>query len=449
MIRTFLSTVWEKLSASYWFLPSLLALGAIGLSALTLHIDKSVNTESARHAAWIWAGGPEGARNVLATIASSTITVAGVVFSITVVTLTLASSQFGPRLLRNFMNDWGTQTVLGAFVATFLYCLLVLRAIRGTDNLTVVPFLSVTCGVIFALVSVGFLIFFIHHISSSIIAENVIARVASELRNQIDTLFPEKAGRGANDNEESELPEEFQRHPGRVHSHRSGFIEAIAMERLLELAQERDLIIRLVRRPGDFLAECQLLAEVVPAAKLDDGLRDEIRDAIFFGKQRTPTQDIEYSIDQLVEVAVRALSPGVNDPFTAITCIEWLGDALIRVGGRKIPSRWRCDSKGKLRIVTDATDFAGIARSSLSQIRQYGTHSVAVTIRLLDVLERVAPHLMRQSDRRTLCDHARWIRDDGIAGAINANDQKDIDERYRMAIAALREAPIESGKADG
>jgi uncharacterized membrane protein len=438
MIKTFLSTVWEKVSTSYWFLPTLLALCAIGLSALTLHIDNSVNAAWARQTAWVWAGGPEGARNVLATIASSTITVAGVVFSITVVTLTLASSQFGPRLLRNFMNDWGTQTVLGAFVATFLYCLLVLRAIRGTDNLTVVPFLSVTCGLIFAVVSVGFLIFFIHHISSSIIAENVIARVASELQNEIDVLYPEKAGRGVNDDEQREVSEEFRHHPGLIHSRRSGFIQAIAMESLLELAQKRDLLIRLRCRPGNFLAEFELLAEVVPGARLDDELCDEIRGTIFFGKRRTPTQDIEYSIDQLVEVAVRALSPGINDPFTAITCIEWLGDALIRVAGREIPSRWRCDSKGKLRIVTDATDFAGIARAALSQIRQYGTRSVAVTIRLLEVLARVGPHLVRQNDRQILLDHAQWIRNDGVAQAENANDQEDIDKRYQKATAALR-----------
>jgi uncharacterized membrane protein len=449
MIKTFLSTFWEKLSTSYWFLPTVLALCAIALSALTLRLDKSVNPQWARHAIWVWAGGPEGARNVLATIASSTITVAGVVFSITVVTLTLASSQFGPRLLRNFMNDWGTQTVLGTFVATFLYCLLVLRAIRGTDNLKVVPFLSVTCGVVFALVSVGFLIFFIHHISSSIIAENVIARVASELQNQIDALYPEKAGRATNEDEQREVPEEFRHHPGSIHSHRSGFIEAIAVERLLELAQEHDLVIRLRRRPGEFLAESQLLAEVLPAARLDGELCDEIRGTIFFGQRRTPTQDIEYSIDQLVEVAVRALSPGINDPFTAITCVEWLGDALIRVAGREIPSRWRYDPKGKLRIITDVTDFAGIARAALSQIRQYGTRSVAVTIRLLEVLARVGPHLVRQSDRRILLDHAQWIRDDGVARIENANDQKDIDERYRTAVAALGGAQTKPEKADG
>ena len=439
-MRTFLSNWWERLRASYWFLPSLLAIGAILLSALTLHLDGTISPNWARNTAWIWAGGAEGARNVLATIASSTITVAGVVFSITIVTLTLASSQFGPRLLRNFMTDLGTQLVLGVFVATFLYCLLVLRAIRGTDRVTVVPFLSVTCGVIFAVASVGFLIFFIHHISTSIIAENVIARVANDLRSNIDRLYPDEvdAATATAQPEPANLPESFTRDPLTIVSDTSGFIQAIAMESLLALATERDLVIRLLRRPGNFVAEGARLAEVVPRAADQDDLPKKIIGAVYFGRDRTPTQDIEYSIDQLVEVGVRALSPGVNDPFTAITCIEWLGAALIRVAGRHIPSRWCYDDENRLRIITGATDFAGIANSALNQLRQYGSSSVAVTVRLLDVLERVGRHLVRQTDREVLLTHARAVRHDGFAKVTNDHDGRDIEDAFAQAEASLR-----------
>jgi uncharacterized membrane protein len=430
-MKTLLSNWWEQLRSSYWFLPSLLALGAILLSALTLHIDTTLNPKWARDTAWIWAGGADGARNVLATIASSTITVAGVVFSITIVTLTLASSQFGPRLLRNFMNDRGTQLVLGVFVATYLYCLLVLRAIRGTDQATVVPFLSVTCGVIFAVASVGFLIFFIHHISTSIIAENVIARVARDLQANLDRLYPKKLEKASpNDCPEREdmLPDAFEHDPRTIASETSGFIQGIAMENLLHLAQEKELIIRLRRRAGQFIAAGDIIAEVVPRG--DDSLPGGILRNVFFGRDRTPTQDIEYSIDQLVEVAVRALSPGVNDPFTAITCIEWLGAALIQMVGREIPSRWCYDEGGKLRVITDATDFEGITNSALNQVRQYGCRSVAVTIRLLDVLARIGPHLVRASDRAVLLAHARLVRNDALAACANQRDKRDIEEMF-------------------
>ena len=439
-MKTLLSNWWEKLRGSYWFLPTLLAIGATGLSALTLHIDTSLNPKWARNTAWIWAGGAEGARNVLATIASSTITVAGVVFSITIVTLTLASSQFGPRLLRNFMNDRGTQLVLGVFVATYLYCLLVLRAIRGTDQVTVVPFLSVTCGVAFGVTSVGFLIFFIHHISRSIIAENVIARVAKDLRSNIDRLYPDKLEIGAPPEEsirEEKLPDQFEHSPRAIESGTSGFIQAIAMDNLLTLAQEKNLIVRLRRRPGHFIAQGDILAEVVPRTQEDDSLPDVILRQVFFGPDRTPTQDIEYSVDQLVEVAVRALSPGVNDPSTAISCIEWLGAALIQMAQRKIPSHWRYDEDGKLRVITDATDFEGIAASALNQVRQYGCSSVAVTVRLLDVLARIGPHLVRPNDRAVLLAHARAVREDGVAAAPNERDKRDIEENFARARHAL------------
>ncbi len=441
-MNIFLSAWWERLRTSYWFVPSILTGGAIALSFVTVHFDTIMKAEWARTTGWIWAGSPEGARNVLATIAGSTITVAGVVFSITIVSLTLASSQFGPRLLRNFMADRSTQVVLGVFVSTFLYCLLVLRTIRGTDSTTFVPFLSVTCGLTFAVVSVGFLIFFIHHVSSSILAENLIGRVASELREGIDRLFPESLGEGgkpADAREEmGEEPPAMREESHPLHARRSGFIQAIGTDRILELAAEKGMLVRLHRRPGNFVAEGALLAEMWPKEKASESLSAELGGSFYFGRQRTPTQDVEYSIDQLVEVAVRALSPGINDPFTALTCIEWLGVALIRVGGRKIPSRYRRDEKGELRVIVDVTDFAGIASACLDQIRQYGCKSVAVVIRLLDMLERVAAEIRPAETREVLLGHARKIRDDGMAATENEQDRLQIVSSFAAAEKELR-----------
>ncbi len=212
-----------------WFSPTLLAAAATALSFLTVHADTLINAKWVRTTGWIWAGGPEGARNVLATIAGSTITVAGVVFSVTIVSLTLASSQFGPRLLRTFLNDRWTQIVLGIFVSTFLYCLLVLRTIRGTDAATFVPFLSVTVGLLFAVTSVAFLIFFVHHVSNAILADNLIARVAAELREGIDRLYPDEVGVGERFGraKRRDLPPRFDAEARAISSKVSGYISAI------------------------------------------------------------------------------------------------------------------------------------------------------------------------------------------------------------------------------
>ena len=440
-MKTFFSTLWEKLRSSYWFLPSIMTVAAAGLSFLTVHIDTQLNVKWARTAGWIWAGGPEGARNVLATIAGSTITVAGVVFSITIVALTLASSQFGPRLLRNFMNDRWTQIVLGVFVATFLYSLLVLRTIRGTDASSFVPFLSVTCGLLFAVASVGFLIFFIHHVPTSILAENLIGRVAAELQSRIDSLYPDLISDGPREKKSdiaTQLPRAFDVEARPVPSEASGFIQAIDNERLVELATREGMVIRLCRRPGDFAAKDAALALAWPAEKVDEQCLAQINDCYFFGWHRTPTQDIEYAIDQLVEVAVRALSPGINDPFTAMSCLEWLGVALIRVGERQIPSACHYDKDSHLRLVSDVTDYAGIAAAALNQIRQYGRGSVAVVTRMLDVIARVATELKRPEDRAVLRGHAEAIREDGLSGAKNDRDKHDIEIVYDRALAGLR-----------
>ncbi len=439
-MKTFLSTTWEKLSSSYWFVPTLMAVFATGFSFLTIHVDSIINATWAREAGWLWAGGPQGARSVLSTIAGSTITVAGVVFSITIVALTLASSQFGPRLLRSFMNDRGTQIVLGVFVSTFLYCLLILRTVRGVDAVTVIPFLSVTCGILFGVASVGFLIYFIHHVPTSILAGTILGRVASELHSTIERLYPEEfdpAKEPAETDSGKRLPPRFDAEARPVTSTESGFIQAIGNDDLLKLASRENLVIRLRRRPGDFAAEKSVLAEIWPPDRMSDEVVKKLREAYFFGWHRTPTEDIEFAIDQLVEVAVRALSPGINDPFTAMTCLEWLGATLIQVGNRRIPSPYRYDDEGELRLVADETDFAGIAAAALNQIRQYGAKAVGVMVLMLNVLARVAEELPRAADRATLLNHAQAIRDDAVAAAQNPRDRSDIERAFELAQRAL------------
>ena len=246
-------------------------------------------------------------------------------------------------------------------------------------------------------------------------------------------MFPEKIGAEAETPVEVSTASWREEDAHEIHAARSGYIQAMGSDRVLELAEENDLLVRLHRRPGDFVAEGSLLAEIWPKVKASVRLSGELRATFLLGRHRTPTQDLEYSIDQLVEVAVRAMSPGINDPFTAMSCIEWLGVALLQVSGRKIPAAQRFDDDGKLRVIADVTDFAGIAAACLNQIRQSGCTSVAVTIRLLDMLARVANEMRDEEQRAILAEHARKIRDDGLGHARNEDDRRAIEELFASA----------------
>jgi uncharacterized membrane protein len=320
---------------------------------------------------WLFSGGGEGASAVLGAIAGSMITIAGVVFSLTLLALSLASQQFGPRLLRNFMRDRANQVVLGTFIATFLYCLLVLRTIRRADDAAFVPHLSVTLGVLFAIASLGVLIYFVHHVAVSIQADELVSVVGTELLQSIDRLFPEHIGgeiHGCRDGD-PDLPATFAREACPVVAREDGYLQLVDSDDLMTVAKEHDLVLQLHYRPGHYIVAGSPLLRAWPAQQLDEGIRNRINGAFILGGERTSTQDIEYVIGQLVEIAVRALSPGVNDPFTAITCVDRLGSALHRLAQREMPSPQRYDDEHKLRVVAPATSFAALLDAAFNQIR--------------------------------------------------------------------------------
>ncbi len=433
---------WEALHTSFWFVPSLMCLGTVALSAATIGFDRSANGQS--RGGWLWSGGVDGAREVLSTIAGSVITVAGVTFSITITALVLASSQFGPRLLRTFMRDVGNQLVLGTFLSTFLYCLLVLRTVRGAEDSRFVPALSVTIGVGLAVLSVAVLIYFIHHVASSIQADNLCAAVADEMFEGIERMFPQRIGGPAPAAERFDWPADFDRTARVVPSRKTGYIQAVDGDVLLELARERDVLLQLEAPPGDFVAEGEPLARVHPPGGDFEALADEVRENFTLGRQRTPEQDAEFSIGQLTEIAARALSPGINDPRTAMVCADWLGAGLGRLAEREFPPALRRDETGRARVLASVQSFESLAEAALSPMRRYGCKHVSVTLRLLQAIQDCAPHLCRAADRNTLRRHAGLIAGDGCREACNESDQACIEERHRKALQALVEG--ESGR---
>lgn len=442
-MKALLLKYWDHVRSSFWFLPALMTGAAIALAFATVALDEAVTDRWLETQRWAYTGGAEGASQVLGTIAGSMITIAGVVFSMTLVVLSLASSQLGPRLLRNFMRDTTNQAVLGTFVATFVYCLLVLRTIRRAVDLTFVPHLSVTIGVLFALVSLGMLIYFIHHVSVSIQADEVVARVGSELIQGIDRLFPQQMGHAAPHSAGAQpgtrLPDEFDGEARPIGAAGDGYLQYIDADALMTLATDEKVLLRLERRPGQYVVKGSPLVMIWPGDRVTEPLERRVNSVFTLGHQRTAAQDIEFAIHQLVEIAVRALSPGINDPFTAITCVDRLGSALHRLAERDMPSAYRFDEQDHLRVIVRAVTFPAIVDAAFNQIRQYARSSAAVTVRLLETIAVIAGATHRPEDRAALHRHAEMISRGAREGLPEDGDRREVEERYQVAIRALRE----------
>ena len=428
--------LWETLRTSYWFVPSLMAAAALGAAFVLLTLDGRADGRLPLDAWWLYGGSAEGARAVLAAIVSSMISVTSVVFSITIVVLSLASGQFGPRLVRSFMRDRSTHVVMGVFIATFTYALIILGAVQGVDGRGFVPRLSVMFGVLLVIVSAGFLIYFIHHIALSIQADYVVASLGAEVRDALDRLYPADVGRAPVDVEvRADEPDLSLPHRVEVAAERDGYIEIVRSERLMEVAQQHDLVIELQRRPGEWAVTGSTLAVVAARSPLDRDRSDEVRRTFVQGRHRSLAQDVEFGFQQITEVAVRALSPGINDPFTAMTCIDWLSALLCELARRELPDRHRYDEEGRLRLIVSVPGFGDFVDASFRQIRQYAGQSPAVLRHLLVGIETVLGGTVRPEQRRPLVQEARLVMAGAEAVDLSPSDLADLRER-RGAVAA-------------
>ncbi len=428
--------------SSFWFLPALINLSVILLSRLTIFFDSHLAAQISGR--WfVFSADAEAVRDVLSTIASSTITVTGVVFSITVVVLTLAASQLSPLLLRNFTRDTGNQFVLGFFIATYLYNLLILLSIRDGKNNGFIPYLSVTIGVFMAVFSLAVLIYFIHHMTVSIQGDYVVGLAGKDLEKVIAGL-PDNRRPDENDGRRQikraqEQADEIRRGPFPVvSSGQSGYIQSIDIADLLKTAEQNDTVFLLEHRPGEYVLPATVFVTSPSAEKAKKKTIQNIKDCFVIGSQRTPEQDIEFAINQLVDVALHALSPSLNNTFTALTCIDRLSSALQEFSGKADTPPYVFDKKGRLRLIVKQVSFQGASDAAFNQIRQSGCDKPAVTIRLLERIRDVIVGIRNASHKKTLFAHASVIRDTGYRSAPARRDRRDIAERYRAILQATR-----------
>lgn len=438
-----LANAWYLVHSGLWFIPTLMAVGAAGLSQAMLMADSAVLSGTLHSLHGIYAGGPEGARQLLATVAGSMITVAGVTFSITIVALTLASSQFGPRILRNFMANKGNQVVLGVFISTFLYCVLVLRSVRDDSNGEFVPHLSVTTGVILALVSLGFLIYFIHHVSSSLQVTEILAGITQGIMGEAWGHALEGVGRPWKEGEEG------ARGPGgpgkEAPSPRSGYIQSIDFEGLYRYAVEHDVTLEILHRPGNFVIEDEGLLRIWPEDSDMEAVRRDAGKRFVFGEHRTPTQDIEFGVNLLTEIALRALSPSMNDLYTAIMCLDRLGQVLIPMACKPPGSFRRADEDGRLRLILHSTTYAELLAAALDPIHQSSSGKPILVQRVLRLLEKAMDRAGDQTVIRALEAQAgRFFREEEWT---EPGDRQRVVEAYQ-AFAKARKRAAEAPRQD-
>jgi uncharacterized membrane protein len=428
--------------SSFWFVPALMVLDAVVLAILLITVDMHVELKLAARWPLLFGAGAAGARGLLTTVASSMITVAGLVFSITLVALSLTSSQYTSRVIRNFMRGRVNQWVLGVFLGIFAYCLVVLRTIREGDSGSFVPSLAVLAGLLLAFAGIAVLIHFIHHIATSIQASSIVATAAQETLAAVDHLCPEALG---DDDDERAAHTLAAALAGQawlpVPAGKSGYIETLDADALQAVAQSLETLLRMEHGVGDFVVAGTPLVSLLDATDLDDATTARLNAVYVIGRQRTVEQDVAFGIRQIVDVAMKALSPGINDTTTAVMCVDYLAAILTRLATRRIAAPDRLDA-GTLRVIVRGPSFEGLLSEAFDQIRQNAEGNVAILLRLLGALHTISGATLSPRRRWVIGRKVEEIAEAAERSIASPHDRDRLAQRLirvREALAAQRD----------
>lgn len=389
---------------------------SIVLALTLIEVDSRIGYEWQSAFPRIFGLGADGSRGMLTAIAGSMLTVAALAFSLTLAAVTQASGQFTPRIYRNFLRDTSNQFVLGYFVSVFAYCLVILRTIRGGDEIKFVPSLSVVTGLVLALGGVIVLIYFIHHIAVSLQISTIIHNIVEETKESIETIFPQEIGSTAAAEEQIVMMRAEERHAWKtIKSLSSGYVQSIDSDSMLDLAEKHNVILRMERSIGQFVGSGADLISVAnamedsePGFELNDDVCKDLNGCFGINRYRTVDQDVGFGIRQIVDIALKALSPGVNDTTTAITCIDFLGEIIGQLASRKFPFEIR-SKDGTARVITSAPDFKDFVETAFDQIRISGKGNHAIFERMIGSLTYVAGLTRDETRLQTLRNHIDLI----------------------------------------
>lgn len=427
---------WSRLLYTLWFVPVVVVAGHVLLAVVLVEVSGQVDREALTRWPRLFGASAGSSRDMLAAIAGSMITVAGVTFSLTMVAVTQASNQYTPRILRNFMRDRPAQLVLGGLTGVFSYCLVVLRTIRGGEASPYIPAIAVLAAFGLALGGVGLLIYFIHHIATSLQATTIVARVSADTIGAISMLFPAELGAPAPARPPGLLPvlDTARWHPvGALHT---GYVQHVDPDRLLGVAAAAGVVVRMERGVGEFVVAGAPIACIAAVdGRPPAGIDREIAACYTVGSYRTVEQDPNFGIRQLSDVALKALSPGINDPTTALNCIDYLGAVLAYAAARGEPSPWR-EADGVVRVIARGATFGSLVDAAFDEIRRYGQGNAAVLFRQLDSLALIGSAARDPGRLRHLLRHV-----DIIVEAVERNIEAPSDRGALLVqAAAVRDA---------
>jgi len=404
---------YDAIKTSFWFTPCLILFLTITSCIILLFIDLYAGLDSVHWLAFLYHADANITRSLLTTIASSVMTVVSITFSITIVALTTASSQFGPRLIRNFMEDKSTQIVLGVFISLFIYCLILVRMTDDFAKGHFLPGLTFAGAIAMTLCGILLLIYFIHHVSKNLQSDNIIDNIYSELQCSINQIFKQqkkeedttsnKKSAITKPNIESELVSPVNKREAiPLKSPACGYIQTINYAHLTKVMEKLDGYLEVSVNPGDFVVNLMVTmnCHIKHLSKEDE---KSLHNGFTLGPKRTPIEDPEFAVHQLIEIALRALSPGINDPYSAIACIDKLTAMICNLTQEHFPQGTTYDEDGIKRVSYKTTSFQNLANIAYDQIRQYSQTCLAVQLRLLEGLIRVA-------EQASLSTHWTFVR---------------------------------------
>jgi uncharacterized membrane protein len=425
---------WRGIRYSLWFIPASIVGFALLLSLGAIEADATISSDLLARWPRIFGASADGARSVLQVVASAMITVAGLTFSITILVLSLGASQYTPRIIRTFMGNRPTQIVLGVFVGIFVYCLIVLRSIRGGEE-AFIPSIAVTIAILLALVGVGFLVYFIHHVASSIQASAIASSVAEDTIRMIDVVYPD-------------LLKDDPEGTGYLPSHetldvswyplgaaKTGYIQTVNIDVLISYAQQHSVVVRMDKPIGAFVIQGLPIASITAPPHKD--AIDQLCEAYSINHYRTVDKDIGVGIRQLVDIALRAMSPAMNDTTTAILCIDFLTAIMVKLATRRIVPN-HCYHNGALKVITTGTSFEKFLHEAYEQIRENAQTSTAIYLRLLHVLETLSGVTKDPSRRKQIASQVQHIASYARRNLPTADQLERVEKAHLQAISALQ-----------